>query len=966
MPTIPAWVPPIPSRTTLNNQNNVNESLKTILAEGSPAPIILGRAQVGGKIFAVDYDSSSSPGVFTVGVLWAVGENNSIVNVYANGAAFSGLNQNDYPGRTTQTADSLLSAAITGYSDTLVLNKNGTNIPFCYSVLQWNDTHYSSFPDFVAEIEGLRTNGGAYSNSPARAVEYLIEHAALGPNATADSTSFSAVATDNAATVTTESRRTIGLVVDRTQRFDDWLKVAAVYMSAWITKKGDTYYAVSDRPASSVATLTTDDWEQGSFGLQVPDRDNQPTVVEITFTDTSSTIWRDRVARAEVSGVSTGTVKERISRVRMPGVTRYTQARREAIERLNKLYNGGMTISFDAFDDQIVREVGDVITVTRGSHLNAVQFRVSQPPVKRLGGGVRIVAMEYLSGAYSDVEPTDPTYNDDAQSLGDGTAGGDWGDIANMPVNLSTLTGTEDIDNSDVNISVSGTTIGLDGGGTTTYVLDQTNVGLSGVQNNADQTSSNTAAGIAGQGALATANEVSWTSEVTSRPTELTDGRVSTGLDSDGNLISSVNGTPASIVGQSTGGAWRNGFEDGSEFSGWTAPTGHTLTRETSEVFSGSSSARIVTATQSSSAAGTTGAVYFAIPEEIALSFGGRKILITCYAKAATSSGASSFQMAYSTNEVGNSGFSSFTPTTSWQPFAFTYDVPDPVNGGTDFIGIQGDGSSGVLYVDNVAIMALMNDDEINLSGVPNALQYSGGGTFTGDLASTRNTGALADADTVNLASTGSGGVTGLLPTGNAATGLRNSGISINADGSIVGAGGGQVTIGGLGYTGALNATRNTGALADQDTVNLATTGAGGVTGLLPTGRGGTGLTSITTLQNTNVTTYTVDKAATATWSALGSATQITGPPAPYNVTITWRDGSGTSLGTTVIRMSYTSSGTSISTTSHTTQSNSASATVSLNATNTAALKVTTVTLNSVVVTVTSSVVNGISWSFSK
>ena len=439
--------------------------------------------------------------------------------------------------------------------------------------------------------------------------------------------------------------------------------------------------------------------------------------------------------------------------------------------------------------------------------------------------------MEYLSGAYSDVEPTDPTYNDDAQSLGDGTAGGDWGDIANMPVNLSTLTGTEDIDNSDVNISVSGTTIGLDGGGTTTYTLDQTNVGLSGVQNDADQTSANTAAGIAGQGALATANEVSWTSEVTSRPTELTDGRVSTGLDSDGNLISSVNGTPASIVGQSTGGAWRNGFEDGSEFSGWTAPTGHTLTRETSEVFSGSSSARIVTATQSSSAAGTTGAVYFAIPEEIALSFGGRKILITCYAKAATSSGASSFQIAYSTNEVGNSGFSSFTPTTSWQVFAFTYDVPDPVNGGTDFIGIQGDGSSGVLYVDNVAVMALMNDDEINLSGVPNALQYSGGGTFTGDLASTRNTGALADADTVNLASTGAGGVTGLLPTGNAATGLRNSNVNYASDG----------------------------------------------TGELPENRGGTGLTSTYTLRNTNVLSDDFSHGSTTQYLSRWTAANDTG-----------------------------------------------------------------------------------------
>lgn len=50
----------------------------------------------------------------------------------------------------------------------------------------------------------------------------------------------------------------------------------------------------------------------------------------------------------------------------------------------------------------------------------------------------------------------------------------------------------------------------------------------------ADVTSANTAAAIAGQGALATANSASWSTQVSSRPTELTDGRVSAGLTSGG------------------------------------------------------------------------------------------------------------------------------------------------------------------------------------------------------------------------------------------------------------------------------------------------------------------------------------------------------------------------------------------------------------------------------------------------
>jgi hypothetical protein len=118
--------------------------------------------------------------------------------------------------------------------------------------------------------------------------------------------------------------------------------------------------------------------------------------------------------------------------------------------------------------------------------------------------------------------------------------------------------------------------------------------------------------------------------------------------------------------------------------------------------------------------------------------------------------------------------------------------------------------------------------------------------------------------------------------------------------------------------------------------------------------------------KNTLVTTAETDKAPSATWSALVSSSQVTGPVAPYDVTITWRDGQSTSLGTTVIRMDYTGSGTSFTSVDHTTQSNSAGASVSLNSTDTATRNVSTVTLNGKTVVLDSNVVNGISWSFSK
>jgi len=73
-----------------------------------------------------------------------------------------------------------------------------------------------------------------------------------------------------------------------------------------------------------------------------------------------------------------------------------------------------------------------------------------------------------------------------------------------------TILGNDDIKNSSLDVDIVGTAIKLKIGTTETSTVTATQglVGLSGVQNNADQTSSNTAAGISGQGSLATRNDV--------------------------------------------------------------------------------------------------------------------------------------------------------------------------------------------------------------------------------------------------------------------------------------------------------------------------------------------------------------------------------------------------------------------------------------------------------------------------
>lgn len=402
-------IPPLPPSSILNLQNDLPKTQANVIAEGQTIPVALGACQIGGKIFAVDYDIDTK--TWTVGYVWCVGEIESITQVWLNGAApDADVTQNDYLGTTSQTADPLLAAAISGYSDTLVLTRPGGDIGIAYTVIQYTDSVYKSFPNAIAEVEGLQTNGGSFSESPARAIGHLIEHDVLGVSGTVDATSLGTVITDNAATVVSEARREIGLLIDNPLPFWQWISILAGYASCWITKRGSTFYFVSDRPRSQDAALTGDDWFPKSFGIRGPGKSSVPTVVEVIYTDKTEVIWRSQVAVSEDAGVAGGTVPRRVSRVSMPGVTRYSQAIREATERRLKLSLMQPSIEFRAFDDQLVREIGDVIDITRGSHITNVDYRVIEPPVKTLGNGILVRASKYDSSVYSDLEPADPTF----------------------------------------------------------------------------------------------------------------------------------------------------------------------------------------------------------------------------------------------------------------------------------------------------------------------------------------------------------------------------------------------------------------------------------------------------------------------------------------------------------------------------------------------------------------------------
>ena len=294
--------------------------------------------------------------------------------------------------------------------------------------------------------------------------------------------------------------------------------------------------------------------------------------------------------------------------------------------------------------------------------------------------------------------------------------------------------------------------------------------------------------------------------------------------------------------------------------------------------------------------------------------------------------------------------------------------------------------SSGTVQNDSdIQNTAVTINADGSISGAGGGQVTIGGLGYVGDLNATRNTGALADEDTVNLATTGAGGVAGLLPTGNAATGLRNSGITINTDGTLGGAGSGQANINNLPDSGNTKTGASRAFSALDSSNRLITSIFSGSTAFSAaelinvrgsfSNIGTTPLLNVananTALRNSQVTTFETDKSPTVVWTAFTSDSQVSGPPAPYDCTVTWRDGTGTSLGITRIRMNYTAASPTFESVNHAyptnaSTDNTANATVSFNTTDTTTRNVSTATLNGVTVTFESDVVNGISWSFNK
>lgn len=136
-----------------------------------------------------------------------------------------------------------------------------------------------------------------------------------------------------------------------------------------------------------------------------------PTVSAIRYTDTTAIPWRDNIAYAYADGALAGTVSWKVHEVAMPGITRYSQAYREAVEQLNKLQLTDLTCDIEGQDESLVVTIGDVVTVTAHVGLAARLMRVVNMATPTLGRPV-FSTEGYDPEVYSDAIAAGPSVVD--------------------------------------------------------------------------------------------------------------------------------------------------------------------------------------------------------------------------------------------------------------------------------------------------------------------------------------------------------------------------------------------------------------------------------------------------------------------------------------------------------------------------------------------------------------------------
>lgn len=398
-----------------------------VAAARSVVPLIYGQYRITGMVLNVLAHASNTDLVL-VQVLWAHA-GDSVNDVLLNDEALpSGASITNYTGSQV-AVDSALSAAFTAQSITYTDTLAG----YMYSVLHLPKREFTGQLNVSARIRGRKlydprldstVAGGsgshrlatpstwAWSDNPSLALADYLYSSTYGAGETVDWVSVQAAANANDALLSGAKKRLIGAAFTQAVSAQAMSDTLRAYASCWLIPTSAGIKLLADADAAAVATYAHASGAIASLeGLTRRDLGDAPTAVEVIYTDTSATPWRDASVIVNLSGAGS-TRPWRLSTIRLPGIHRFGQAKREATERLNKFNLNDLSCTLEVFDIGIRHEIGDIVNITHPLGPTDKPMRVVDSPEMPGPGRWRLPLVEHDPAAYSTLVESEPTYTD--------------------------------------------------------------------------------------------------------------------------------------------------------------------------------------------------------------------------------------------------------------------------------------------------------------------------------------------------------------------------------------------------------------------------------------------------------------------------------------------------------------------------------------------------------------------------
>lgn len=419
-------MPLLTDSLTIPPASSLNSTGKSAAARQLPAaaeravvPLVYGEDRISGLILNV-LSAAGAPGTLLVQVLWCHACD-SVNDVRLNDQALpAGASITHYTGAQTST-DATLAAAFAAQGITGVRPLTG----YAWSLLAMPAALFDGQVNVTARIRGRRcydpafdsTASGsgpqrlndpstwAYTDIPAVCLGDFLASTVYGCGVAVNWDSVRITSAANRVIVpgSSEQRRLVGVSFTSPASASDVAETLRAYAGCYLLPSASGVRLLPDQDDSPVAAYRHADGQIAAIeALELRDLGQAPTAVEVIYTDRSAIPWRDASAIAQLDGAGT-TKPWRLSQVRLPGVHRYGQAKREATERLNKLVLNDITTVLEVHDIGIKHEQGDIITVTHPLGLSETAMRVSGPPTMPAPGRWRLPLVRHSAAAYSDI-----------------------------------------------------------------------------------------------------------------------------------------------------------------------------------------------------------------------------------------------------------------------------------------------------------------------------------------------------------------------------------------------------------------------------------------------------------------------------------------------------------------------------------------------------------------------------------